>query len=319
MDVLVSICCTAYNHEQYIADALDSFLMQKTDFPIEILIHDDASTDRTAGIIREYETRYPDLIKPIYQTENQYSQGIKVRHLNQKRVRGKYIALCEGDDYWTDPYKLQKQVDYMEKHPECSLCVHAAYRVTPGKKKLRKHLRPGNGNQLFTVEKIIAGGGNFFATSSVLYPAVLDLERPYFFEKAPVGDIPLAIYLALKGTVYYIDQYMSAYRVMVPGSWNQRMEANPEKRQVMCRGLIHMYQEINQYSAHRFDRAITKRLRVLKMSIMLDQGKLKEVKTGEMKEIYRTLPLMRRIKENIKHCFPGMKPIWKRVKPFFFR
>ena len=87
--------------------------MQKTDFPFEILIHDDASTDGTADIIREYEAKYPDIIKPIYQTENQYSKGIKVSQVYQfPRAKGKYIALCEGDDYWTDPYKLQKQVDF---------------------------------------------------------------------------------------------------------------------------------------------------------------------------------------------------------------
>jgi len=102
-DPLVSICCLTYNHAPYIRDAIEGFLMQKTNFPVEILIHDDASTDGTADIIREYETRYPDIIKPIYQTENQYSKGVKISWEYQfSRARGKYIALCEGDDYWTD-------------------------------------------------------------------------------------------------------------------------------------------------------------------------------------------------------------------------
>ena len=108
---LVSINCITYNHEAYIRDALEGFLMQKTDFTFEILVHDDASTDQTANIIRKYEKKYPEIIKPIYQKENQYSQEVEIsKQFQFPRARGKYIAICEGDDYWTNPYKLQKQV-----------------------------------------------------------------------------------------------------------------------------------------------------------------------------------------------------------------
>ncbi|HHX61228.1 MAG TPA: glycosyltransferase [Epulopiscium sp.] len=104
---LVSICCLAYNHEKFIRQALDGFIMQESNFPIEVLIHDDASTDDTANIIREYEKKYPEIIKPIYQTENQYSKGVGISvTYNFPRAKGKYIAMCEGDDYWTDPYYL---------------------------------------------------------------------------------------------------------------------------------------------------------------------------------------------------------------------
>lgn len=110
---LVSITCLTYNHAPYLRQCLDGFVMQKTSFPIEILIYDDASEDGTQDIIREYERKYPDLIKPIYQTENQYSKGVKVEFVyNYPRAKGKYIAFCEGDDYWTDPNKLQKQIDF---------------------------------------------------------------------------------------------------------------------------------------------------------------------------------------------------------------
>ncbi len=121
-NILVSICCLSYNHEAYIRECLIGFMMQKTSFQIEILIHDDASTDKTANIIKEYAAAYPEIIKPIYQKENQYSRRKSVSATYQfPRALGKYIAFCEGDDYWTDPYKLQKQVDFLEKNTDYAM------------------------------------------------------------------------------------------------------------------------------------------------------------------------------------------------------
>lgn len=122
---LVSICTLVYNHEPYLRECFDGFLMQKTDFAFEVLVHDDASTDKSAEIIREYTAKYPDIFKPIYQTENQYSRGVKVSAtFLYPRANGKYIALCEGDDYWTDPLKLQKQFEFLESHPDYVMCSH---------------------------------------------------------------------------------------------------------------------------------------------------------------------------------------------------
>ena len=121
MEPMVSICCAAYNHAPYIAQALESFLAQ--DVPIEILVHDDASTDGTQDILRDYARRYPDVVRPLFETENQYSRGVAIDPtFNYPRARGKYIALCEGDDCWCDPHKLRRQVDYMEAHPDCTFC-----------------------------------------------------------------------------------------------------------------------------------------------------------------------------------------------------
>ncbi len=120
---LVSIVCITFNHEQYISQALDGFLMQKTNFPFEVVIHDDASTDKTADIIRKYEERYPQIIKPIYETENQYSKigSLFIRNLLPS-LKGKYIAGCEGDDYWTNENKLQMQVNFLESHSDYGFC-----------------------------------------------------------------------------------------------------------------------------------------------------------------------------------------------------
>lgn len=125
---LVAIKCAVYNHELYLRDCLEGFVMQQTNFPFVAIVHDDASTDGSAAIIREFEEKYPDIIKPIYEAENQYSKhdGSLERIMNAAidATGAKYIAMCEGDDYWTDPNKLQKQVDYMESHPECSVTFH---------------------------------------------------------------------------------------------------------------------------------------------------------------------------------------------------
>lgn len=140
-DILVSVVCLSYNHEKYIRDALDGFVMQKTNFGFEVIIHDDASTDNTIVIIKEYAEKYPDIIKPIFEKENQYSKpGGDILGKTIMACQGKYLAFCEGDDYWIDPNKLQKQVDYLEEHPECSLCCTDAVLNTLNGDKERSSL-----------------------------------------------------------------------------------------------------------------------------------------------------------------------------------
>ncbi len=311
---MVSISCITYNHESYIADTIKGFLMQETNFQYEILIHDDASTDRTPEIIKEYAVKYPDLIKPIYQTENQYSKGVKVGRFNRERAKGTYIATCEGDDYWIDPFKLQKQVDYMQKHPDCSLCVHAAYRVRPDKKILNVPIRPYYGNKIFTVEEVIIGGGGLFATNSMLYPTVLARVLPDFFEIAPAGDYPMAIYLALKGNVYYIDEFMSAYRVGVQGSWTERISSNMEKCIEVYDKLADMLNEINIYSEYKYNTIIEKAILLNKFNMMLKQGLYEEVNKEEFKEIYSALAVNRKIGLFIKRYLPGVAKILIKLK-----
>lgn len=130
LGIVVAIKVIVYNHEPYLRDCLEGFVMQQTNFPFVAIVHDDASTDGSAAIIREYEEKYPNIIKPIYETENQYSKhdGSLGRIINAAvdATGAKYVAMCEGDDYWTDSLKLQKQVDFLDSHPEYSMCFHAA-------------------------------------------------------------------------------------------------------------------------------------------------------------------------------------------------
>ena len=298
-EIMVSIECTSYNHEDFIAEALDSLLMQKTDFAFEILVHDDASTDRSAEIIRSYERQYPDIIKPIYQTENQHSKGVLVELFNQDRARGKYMAICEGDDYWTDPEKLQKQVDYMEAHPECSMCVHTAERVSAVTKKTVSAIRPSRKDRIFSVEEVIEGGGDLFATNSILYSREKMPEMPEFYLNASIGDYPLAIYGALCGTLYYMDQNMSAYRVDVKNSWTAVQVSNVDKKKKHLQEVAEMLDEINVYTNFQYDHVISRTKKRDRFYILLKQLKIRETMKRGYREFYMKPEFLKRMLKRI--------------------
>lgn len=314
-DILVSISCITYNHEKYIADAIESFLMQKTNFKYEILIHDDASTDRTVEIIEKYRKKYPDIIKPIYQKENQYSKGIRISATFQyPRAKGKYIAICEGDDYWTDPYKLQKQVDYMEKHPECSMCVHAAYKVNDNTKKIAGKMRPSPNNKVFTIEEVILGGGDLFPTNSILFARKFS-KLPQFYYNSPVGDYPLMIYLASCGPVYYIDEYMSVYRIGSSDSWTSRMlNTNAEHKTKHTNAIVNMLKEVDEYTNRKYTENINKRIIKERFDLLVSIGRFNEAKTGIFRSYYKSLSLVDKARLFIKEYFPNITKILRIVK-----
>lgn len=317
-NILVSIHCTTYNHEKYIEDAIESFLMQQTNFKYEIIIHDDASTDSTADIIRAYQRKYPDIIKPILQKENQRSKGVSVTKLNMKRAKGKYIAFCEGDDYWTHPQKLQKQVDYMENNPDCSLCVHAGYIVFSLDKKLVSYNRPNKGNNVFTVEEVIEGGGGLFLTNTILFSTKFSQNRPAFFDVSPVGDYPLVINLSLPGTVHYIDEYMSAYRVGVGGSWTANYLSTIEKKKTHFEEIAIMLDEINKYTNYQYEDTITRTKSRNQFNLLLEQRLFKEAKTGEFRELYTKLGVKRKIIIFINQYYPRVADYLKLIKRKWF-
>ena len=167
--MLVSICCLSYNHEKYIAQAVDSFLNQKTDFDIEIIIHDDCSTDKSLKILEEYENKYKGIVRIIRQKENQYSKGKRVLYEYLfPAARGKYIAVCECDDYWINPHKLNIQVAYMEKNPDCSL-TFTATNILDDKGKT-KEFRPSKGEKDFSLAEIISyPDGGLIPTATMVF------------------------------------------------------------------------------------------------------------------------------------------------------
>lgn len=213
---LVSISCITYNHEKYIEDALQGFLSQETDFPFEILIHDDASTDRTVNILHEYEVKYPKLIKPIYQKENQYSRGIKISATYQHpRALGKYIAMCEGDDYWTNPLKLQKQTDFLDNNPNFSICFHNMQIIYEDEPHLN---RVSNIKQKGITNIKTLARCNYIYTASCIFRKNFSVFPDWYY-KCPVGDYPLHLLNAQYGKIKFINEVMGVYRVHKGGVW----------------------------------------------------------------------------------------------------
>ena len=213
----VSILCLTYNHERFIVQTLESFIAQKTDFNFEVLINDDASTDGTAEIIREFQKKYPNIVKPIFQKENQYSKGVQrvLAKFLLPRAKGEYIAICDGDDFFTDEKKIQLQVDFMEKNPECSLCFHPV-KVFFENNEEKDYIFPERENpNEFTTKDLLKE--NFIQTNSVMY-------RRQEYNNLPAtnfipGDWYLHLYHAKLGEIGFIDKVMSVYRRHFGGVW----------------------------------------------------------------------------------------------------
>lgn len=223
---LVAIKCLVYNHEPYLRDCLEGFVMQQTNFPFVAIVHDDASTDGSAAIIREYEEKYPDIIKPIYETENQYSKrdGSLTRIMNTAidATGAKYVAMCEGDDYWTDPLKLQKQVDFLEENPEYSICFHKVNTLIQATGELKEEFVVRDMPEKSTILDLAEG--NYIHTPSVLYrkyPNVLETYQRLM--PCLPGDYVMWMLLAEKGNIYKFNEPMAVYR-FGGGTWESRLQ-----------------------------------------------------------------------------------------------
>ena len=215
---LVAIHCLVYNHEPYLRDCLDGFVSQQTTFPFIAVVQDDASTDNSAAILKEYAEKYPEIIKPIYHTENMYSKGLVEQDINTaiQSTGCKYIALCEGDDYWIDPLKLQKQVDILEAD-ESLIAVFTNYCTVDAKGKIIREQSSydANPSARYTLRDFFKYTP-VYPTASVLYRNIHREEKEAMYEhtKNPfLGDWTLWIILHLFGDFYYLDEVTTAYRV----------------------------------------------------------------------------------------------------------
>lgn len=250
----VSILCVTFNQSKFIKQTLDGFLRQKTNFPFEIIIHDDASTDGTTEIVRSYVKKYPDIIKPTYEKENQYSQRNFefIKDMYVTHAQGQYIATCEGDDYWTDANKLQMQVDFLDKNLDFAVCFHPTRVVFENSDEKDSIFPKVRNTDQFTVENLIIT--NFMQTSSVLYRKKKDYKD--MFADAMPGDWYTHLYHAQQGKIGFINKVMSVYRRHDGGVW---WTAHNKKDEFWIRyGVAHIqtYNEIYRIYGQQYSRAI---------------------------------------------------------------
>lgn len=305
-EVLVSICCTTYNHEQFIEDALKGFVNQKTSFDFEVLIHDDASTDRTAEIIMKYQTKYPNLIKPVIQDANQYSKGIQInRTFNYSRAQGKYIALCEGDDFWIDKLKLQKQVDVMDANPTCTFCFTNGKIIDERKKQQEKVFIPmSEDNRLhfynrdcsYNVGELALLG--FIPTATFMFrKSILEDPPNFYLEKFPGGDLKLKLYATSKGYAYYINDITSVYRTNVEGSTMSRWkEYGTEKLIVHNQKYINLINEVDKYNFYSFTKDFEKLRLPFESRLLLLTGDKRLFSSKKYSKWYKNHNILARLK-----------------------
>lgn len=213
-DIVVSIRCLVYNHEPYLKQCLEGIVMQKTDFKFEAIVHDDASTDKSAIIIKEYAEKYPAIIKPIFEKENQYSKrdGSLNRIMNNSvSPSAKYIAICEGDDYWIDPYKLQKQVDFLEKNPDYGLvCSDINYFINNENRFINNYFRTKKIPIKYTFEDFLINAWFIAPCTWVFRKEYMPNHNKNFI----VGDLPILLEISSISKIKFIDTPLSVYRVL---------------------------------------------------------------------------------------------------------
>ncbi len=305
----VSVCVVTYNHQAYIAECLDSILAQKRNFGLEILIHDDASTDGAQEVIQAYHSRYPDIIRPILRTENQYSQGkVNITGLfNIPRTSGKYVAVLDGDDYWCDPGKLQRQVDYMEAHPDCVFTFHAARVVDEKGQRLQgTSMRPYHGDRELSGAELVGRTGGIPFASFLLRRDIL-LPLPAYYFQCPVGDRPLELIAAAHGRAFYFDAEMSVYRFSHAGSWTSSQLSGDyrEKQERYAREMAETYRMFDEETGgcfHSEARAAADRIRFLTAVNVRD---FREIYRKENRSFLRELSRRDRFFIGFEHRLPG--------------
>ncbi len=299
----VSISCITFNQHNYIRKTLEGFISQKTSFTYEILIHDDASTDGTAEIIREYEKKYPQLFKVIYQSDNQYSKGVDVHCFNMSRAKGKYVAFCEGDDYWNCNTKLQEQYDALEREYSCSVCVHDVRCIDRDGIKLSKFF-PGISlpegiilSQQYVEFEMVRKPWLFQTSCYFIRNEVIReyLEKkPPFVKEYCVGDLPMMLFSLLKGNCYYIKKEMSCYRKNSGGMMSNIRDNNNRAIAYYTR-MSDGHMMFDEYTKGRFHSLCVYGSKVFEIQKLKHQGNFREICKSKYKEQYRRLNLQNRL------------------------
>ena len=314
-DIKVSVICLVYNHAQFLRPCLDGFVMQKTNFKFEVIIHDDASTDGSADIIREYAAKHPDIFVPIYQNENQYSQGkgIVKPHMYPK-TKGEYVAWCEGDDCWTHPEKLQRQVDFLDSHPDFVACTHRAlvHKCStntslpfPNLLKSREYLAN---------EIIRKSTGLPFATASLMMRKETLFTMPDVYLAKGFGDIQKYIYSAIEGRLWCLEDIMSIYNSGTNGSFTMRMRQNNEKRAKHFKEFINLMDRLDSYYDFKYHDAFDFAKKTCEVNLYMLTGDKESLK----KDVYKPFVKVYRLAK-IKNFIAYRFPIIKKVKVLVFK
>lgn len=297
----VSICCTTYNHEPYIAEAIDGFLMQETDFPFEILIRDDCSTDKTASIVKEYADKYPNLIKPVFEKENTFSKGVKPMPQLYKIAKGKYIALCEGDDYWTDPLKLMMQVNFLENNLDYMMCFTSSENYDQSKKTVIRQFPNYLEDKDYTLIEIFKS--NITNTCTVMYRNI-NMEFPSIFQTFALGDWPTHILYAQQGKIRYIAKNTAIYRVHIGGIWTSSQDITK------IENSINMLLGMNTYFERKYEKEIHESIARLVLLEAFKYFQMKEVKKGlyfyQKSKSFTIVPIREKIIMFMDCCFKNL-------------
>lgn len=289
-DLSFDVCveCYTYNQAIYINDALDGFCMQQTDFPFVCTIIDDASIDGEQEVISKYlhdnfdigyngsvlnqetddysltfakhKTNNNCFFVVIFLKYNHYQiKKPKMPYIAEWEKKAKYIAICEGDDYWTNPMKLQKQFAFMERHPRHSLCFCAHETLSPNG-ETKKIYRYANDIEECPMQDIIWGGGGFMSTNSMFYRNNMYVHYSIWAKGCPVGDLPAMLTLATKGFVGYIADVMCVHRVSSQGSWTSRMSSDKKAKKRHYHAIVRMWHQYDKYTNFKYHTLIMKKI-----------------------------------------------------------
>lgn len=305
--IQVSILCMVYNHEKYLEECLNSLVNQKTNFDYEILVHDDCSTDNSKKIIEKYYKEYPNIIVPFYEKENQYSKGVKInKEILIPKMRGKYFCFCEGDDFFIDENKLQKQYDFLENNKDYVFCVHNAIIVNEEGKKIGDITPKIDGGDL-TCEEFVSMGGGFVSTNSIFSYSSLAKNLPKYFDHMSM-DYFWQIYLSSCGKTYCLKDYLSAYRLGSDGSWTERMEKDHKKFIAYKEKMIETIKLFNEETNYKYDSLVKKRITEIEFAIL----ELKRDYKKMYDEPYNEIRKKQSIRSKLRYfMYVHFKPVFK--------
>ena len=317
----VSVLCATYNHEEYLRQTLDGFLAQKTEFPYEVLVNDDASTDGTAEILREYAEKYPEIIRPFYQKENLYSRRINLYDVVFfPEARGEYIAICEGDDYWNDPEKLQLQVSWLDEHPDYSACVHNSIgRFTDQPDRV---LFAQDGDRDIPFEQVVKGMSHAYHTSSILARREFILNPPDYrnvaYEQGYFTDYAVGVRLGLSGKVRFIDRCMSVYRIgSNPSAWSKGVGQEYSKLKRFVSGEIAMLKTVKKHElTPEQEAAVNQVLLEREYELLYIEGRVDEMVKPPYDKIHKSMGRGRVVSTEIKRMLPHLHRLYRKRRGY---